>query len=93
MELDPGESISVEAAYMQEPSWDGSGPKQFREGYDLATKLGSNLHFTNLSSSLSSTDSIKLGQQNFGFDLERGVTSVMLDLQTERYYLEVYTKK
>lgn len=93
VELDPGDSITVEATYIQEPSWDGAGPKQFREGYDLATKLGSDLNFTTLSASLSNTDFINLGEQNFGFDLERGITSVMLDLQIERYYIEVYIKK
>lgn len=93
VELEPGETITVEAAYIQEPSWDGSGPKHYREGYDLATKLGSDLNFTTLSSSLSNTDFIQLGEQNFGFDLENGITNVMLDLQIERYYLEVYIKR
>ena len=93
VELEAGQSITVEASYIQEPSLDISGPKHYREGYELATKLGSDLHFTDLTSSLSNTDPIELGEQNFGFDLERDITEVILDLQVERYYLEIKIKK
>ena len=90
--LESGQSVTVEATYIQEPSMDISGPKHYREGYELATKLGSDLHFANLSSSLSNTALIELGKQNFGFDLEKGITEVILDLQVDRYYLEVKIK-
>ena len=93
VEMTAGQSITVEATYIQEPSLDISGPKHYREGYELATKLGSDLHFTELTSSLSNTDPIELGDQNFGFDLEKGITAVRLDLHIERYYLEVRIKK
>lgn len=93
VELEAGQSVTVEAAYIQEPSLDISGPKQYREGYELATKLGSDLHFVNLTSSLSNTKLIEIGKQNFGFDLEKGITEVILDLQVERYYLEVKINK
>lgn len=93
VELEAGQSVTVEASFIQEPSLDISGPKDYREGYDLATKLGSDLRFTELTSSLSNTDSIELGNQNFGFDLGKGITEVILDLQVERYYLEVKIKK
>ena len=92
VELESGQSATVEATYIQEPSLDISGPKHYREGYELATKLGSDLHFANLSSSLSNTALIELGKQNFGFDLEKGITEVILDLQVDRYYLEVKIK-
>ena len=93
VELAPGASVTVEAAYIQEPSYDISGPKEYREGYELATRLGSDLNFTALTSGLTNTGSIELGEQNFGFDLEKGVTAVTLDLNVERYYLEVSPKK
>ena len=92
VEIGPSESVTVEAAFIQEPSLDISGPNDYREGYELATKLGSNLHFTSLASSLSNTDIIELGEQNFGFDIENNITEVTLDLQVERYYLEVRVK-
>ena len=93
VELAPGQSVIVEASYIQEPSLDISGPKHYREGYDLATKLGSDLNFTKLTSSLTNTAPIELGDQNFGFDLEQGITDVILDLNVDRYYLEVRIKK
>ena len=89
VELEPGQRITVEASYIQEPSYDISGPRHYREGYDLATKLGSDLNFTHLTSSLSNTEPIELGKQNFEFDLEQGITKVTLDPAVERYYLEV----
>ena len=91
--LDPGQSMTVEASYVQEPSSDNGGPKEDREGFDLATRLGSDLHFTGLSASLTNTDPIILSEQNFGFDLEQGITEVELDLQVEQYYLELKLKK
>lgn len=93
VELEAGQSITVEAAYIQEPSLDISGPKHYREGYELATKLGSDLRFTKLTSTLSNTAPIELGEQNFGFDLENGIIEVSLDLSVERYYLEVKIKE
>lgn len=93
VELEAGQSITVEAAYIQEPSLDISGPKHYREGYELATKLGSDLRFTKLTSTLSNTAPIELGEQNFGFDLENGISEVSLDLSVERYYLEVKIKE
>ena len=37
-------------------------------------------------------DGIEIVRQNFGFDLEKGVTEVTLDLETEHYYLEIQAK-
>lgn len=92
VELQPGQTVTVDACYVQEPSYDISGPKAYREGYDMATKLGSDLTFTALGASVSNTDPIEIREQNFGFDLKRGVTEVSLDLETERYYMVVRLK-
>lgn len=88
-----GQTVNVTASYIQEPSYDISGPKEYREGYDMATKLGSDLDFTALTASVSNTDRIGIGKQNFGFALDKGIVSVTLDLDVERYYMEIYLKK
>lgn len=93
VEIPAGQTVTVEASYVQEPSYDISGPKKYREGYEMATKLGSDLNFTDLGASLSNTARIEIGKQNFGFDLEQGITDVILDLNVERYYLEVHLKQ
>ncbi len=89
VEIPARSSVTVNAAYTQEPSRDISGPKEHREGYDMATRLGSNLNFTQLSASLSNSDWIRIVNQNFGFDLQRGITAVEPELNTERYYLDI----
>lgn len=88
-----GETVTVEASYIQEPSYDISGPKEYREGYDMATKLGSDLNFTDLTASVSNADRIEIGEQNFGFNLEQGIELVTLDLSVDRYYMEIFIKE
>lgn len=58
-------------------------------GYDLVTSLGSNLTCTRQTVTLEDRGQIEIVRQNFGFDLENGVKTVALDLDTEHYYLEV----
>lgn len=89
VELQPGQTVTVHASYIQDPSYDISGPREYREGYDMATKLGSDLDFTGLGASVSHYEAIEITEQNFGFDLSKGVTEVALSLSVERYYMEI----
>ncbi len=84
-----GSGLEITAQYHQEASYDISGAKQYREGYDLATRLGSTLDFTDLSAEIQNHQWIEILRQNFGFDPEKGITQVILDPDTQRYYLEV----
>ena len=59
------------------------------DGYEMAVTLGSNLNFTEQAASISGYDSIEIANQNYGFDLEDGITEVSLDLDTPFYYVEV----
>ena len=58
-------------------------------GFDMVMTLGTALEFTQVTASIVLGDEIELVRQNFGFDLENGVTQVTLDPATEHYYLEV----
>lgn len=58
-------------------------------GYDLVTKLGSNLACATQTATLEDRGQIEIVRQNFGFDLEQGITTVTLDPAEEHYYLEV----
>ncbi len=58
--------------------------------YELATRLGSNLAFTNQSATLEDRGKIEIIRQNFGFDLKNGIKTV--DLTGEIYFLEVKAK-
>lgn len=87
-----GSSVSVTADMHKNPSYDfacsGSDNKGI-QGYDMVTRLGSNLHFDALTAELTSTDRIEIVRQNYGFNLPQGVTKVELDPTEEHYYLEI----
>lgn len=91
-----GKSVHVECALWKEPSFDygcsGSGNEEL-QGYDLMTRLGSSLDFTRQSAALVNPESVEITGQNFGFDVESGVTGVELDLEQEHYYLEIRPKE
>ena len=85
--------IQVEAFQSKQGSFNRSGdlPSGI-EGYDLLTSLGSNLQFKAQTASLSNEDAIEIVDQNFGFDLKKGITRVTLDLNEPEYYLNVRKK-
>ena len=90
-----GGKVDITFKLWKEPSFDFgcSGSENVGlQGYDLVTRLGSNLTFTEQRAALVNTDSIQIERQNFGFDLEQGVTVVSLDPETEHYYLEIRPK-
>ena len=58
-------------------------------GYDMVTRLGSNLIFTEQTASLEDRGRIEIVRQNFGFDIENGIDEVELDMEEPHYYLEV----
>ena len=87
-----GESVTVEAAFTKEGSYDFTCAHTENRGiygYDLLTQLGSNLSCTQQTATLEDRGFIQIVRQNFGFDLEAGVNTVTLDPASEHYYLEV----
>ena len=84
-----GESVTVEAGMLKDASVDFIGGDKDKDGFDMATKLGSNLAFTEQTASICRYEEIEIVGQNFGFDLENGVTKVTLDLNQDHYWLQV----
>ena len=87
-----GESVTLTAKMTKEGSYDFDCAHTENRGvcgYDMVTGLGSNLNCTKQTAVLEDRGQIEIVRQNFGFDLERGVTQVALDLEQEHYYLEV----
>lgn len=87
-----GGSASVMAYLHKQPSYDFhcSGSDNVGiQGYDMVTRLGSNLSFEALSAEVTNTQYIEIVRQSFGFDLPNGVRKVTLDPAIERYYLEI----
>lgn len=87
-----GESVTVTAQLRKEASYDfygiGDGWQRVK-GYDLVTQLGSTLCFKQQTASVETRGAVQIVEQNFGFDVENGVTTVTLDPDTEHYYLNV----
>ena len=87
-----GGSVSLSADLWKEASYDfycGQAENEQVHGYDMVTRLGSNLTFTGQAAVLEDGGQVEIAGQNFGFDLEKGVTRVELDPNQEHYYLEV----
>ncbi|HZJ57406.1 MAG TPA: hypothetical protein VFD89_04110, partial [Clostridia bacterium] len=68
----------------------GSGSENVGvQGYDMVTRLGSNIGFTEITASLRNTDNIEILNQNFGLDLRDGIDSVTLNPEIPHYYLDI----
>ena len=84
-----GETVSVAAALPKDASQDLGPSAKATDAYELATTLGSSLTFTSQTAAIRNFDRIELHSQNFGFDLQKGITTVPLDLTEACYWLEV----
>ena len=91
-----GGSVTLTAAMAKAGSYDyicAHTKNRGVYGYDLVTKLGSNLSCTAQTATLEDRGQIEIVRQNFGFDLESGIRTVSLDGDTPHYYLEVRARK
>lgn len=88
-----GKDISIAVNLTKDASvnYTGSG-RNNRYGFDLVTKLGTNLTFNALTASLTHYNLIEIVNQNMGFDLDHDIVTVSLDLETAHYYLEIARK-
>ena len=82
-------SVQVDATMMKNASIDHVGEETDRNGFDMVTQVGSTLEFSKQSASVSNSQFIEIIYQNFGFDLEKGITKVELDVNEPHYYMEV----
>lgn len=85
-------SVRVNARMYKRASEDARGDNTPRDGYDMVTQLGSNLSFTSQSASITNYGNIEIISQNFGFDLEKGITSVKLDMDKKYYWMDIIQK-
>ncbi len=57
--------------------------------YDLVTSLGSNLEIKSTKVSLSDTEPVDIPEQDFGFDIVNGKTSVDISTENDHYSMKV----
>lgn len=87
-----GESIAIDATMIKEASIDYVGKNTHRNGYDMVTALASPFTFTKQTASITNFNDLVILDQNFGFDLENGITEVELDVKEEHYWMDIYKK-
>ena len=85
-----GKTVEIGTKTLREASYDfvGKRHEEDMEGFDMVTKLGTNLNITKQTASVSGADEIKIVYNNFGFDLPNGITNVLLG-EEEHYWMEI----
>lgn len=87
-----GKSVTVAAEFVKNASFDfycAHSKNKGLYGYDMVTKLGSNLPFRSLTASITNYGNMEIVRQNYGFDLSNGIARVSLDPEIQHYYMEV----
>ncbi len=89
-----GESIEISTSTLREASFDyyGATDDIDTRGFDMVTKLGTNLNITKQTAAIINTDEIEMVYNNFGFDIENGITNVILG-DEEHYWMEIIKRE
>lgn len=91
-----GSSINVEFDYEKSGACNTYEPQEeFRDNYcyDNMPNLLTNLEFTKQMAAIKESGNIRIEDQNYQFDLEKGIKEVELELDAERYYMIVKVLK
>ncbi|MBR6657231.1 MAG: hypothetical protein IKL18_03570 [Oscillospiraceae bacterium] len=85
-----GGTLEIGTKTLREASYDFVGKRHEKdlEGFDLVTRLGTNLNITKQKASVSNAEEIEIVYNNFGFDLPNGISSVVLG-EEEHYWMEI----
>ena len=85
-----GETIEIGTKTIREASYDfvGDRHEEDMEGFDMVTRLGTNLNIIKQTASVSNTEEIEIVYNNFGFDIPNGITNVLLG-DEEHYWMEI----
>ena len=82
-------TMKLEASMRKEASYDFFGESMNRDGYDMMTTLGSTLEFLKQTATIKNSEEIDIINQNFGFNLEKGITKVELEQQKEHFFMDI----
>ena len=86
------ESVTVLYTYEKQGNHDETGaPPEYYDCYcyDNEITMGTNLYFTKQVANIAEKGNVEIIEQNYGFDLENGIKSRELDLETMFYYMVV----
>ncbi len=85
-------SVKVDFDYKKPGACNTYEPREeFRDNYcyDNMPNLLTNLEFTKQTAAILESGNIRIENQNYGFDLEKSIKKVPLELDAERYYMIV----
>ena len=94
LELEGLQEMEIQLIQPKLPSYDyntSSSENKESQAYEMVTRLGSNLIFESQTATLSHVESIEIVKSNMGFNLEEGVTSVLLG-DDEHYFIHIKPK-
>ncbi len=86
------ESIIIELSFDESGSYQMYEPQEkLRDNYcyDNMPSLNTNINFQEQRAVIEESGNIRIEDQNYGFDLEKGIKEVLLELDAERYYMIV----
>jgi hypothetical protein len=87
-----GSNVKVDFDYKKSGACNTYEPQaEFRDNYcyDNMPNLLTNLRFTEQAAAVLENGNIRIEDQNYGFDLKKGIKEVLLELDAERYYMIV----
>ena len=86
-----GESRSLEVLQDKHASYDyvESSRRRGDWGYDLLTRAGTTLEFTEQRASVTGLDRVEITDNNYGFDPKAGITDVTLDQEIPCYWMQL----
>lgn len=86
-----GGSLTLEVSQkkMASYSYGDAGQNGGDAGYDLVTRAGSELSFTEQTASVTGLSRVEITDNNFGFDPEAGITEVILDPEVPCYWMQL----
>ena len=91
VEIPAGDTVKITADMTKDASVHyGKGNET--NGYDLVTSLDQNLRITEQKALIHGSEHIDIINQNFGFDLDAGITEVNLAVENIHYWMEIQYK-
>lgn len=96
-EIDLGENKAsqITISSYKQGSYDFYGKRNDQKiyGYDLLTNVDSAIDLDKFETEIIDYDKLDIGEQNFAFDLEKNIKSLILSKDLDHYFMEVTAKK
>ena len=95
IDLGDNQTSQITVSSYKQGSYDFYGKRNDQKiyGYDLLTKVDSAIDLGKFETEIIDYDKLDIGEQNFAFDLEKNIKSLILSKDLDHYFMEVTAKK